>query len=314
MPEVKDVHVDRILSNVSVKYRNEDLIWMRVLPVVPVSFRSDKYYEYAKEDVFKVPDDMVSPKAEPNQIDWKVTSKNYSVVDAALADYVPVEEVENADAPLQPLTDTTEFLTMLLQNAAENRAAAKVFAAANYPTGNKVQLSGTDQWSDSANSDPIDDILVAMDAAFMRPNTLVLGNDVWVKLRAHPKILDAVKASTRFQASSGGLATVSEIASLFDVPNVLIGRARKVTSKEGQTATYGRIWGKHAALLWVPPGRLTTKSIAWAMTFVEQNFLTWRGFDGKRGVKGAHYLKVGWNYDHRIIASDVGYFIEDAVA
>jgi len=30
-------------------------------------------------------------------------------------------------------------------------------------------------------------------------------------------------------------------------------------------------------------------------------------------VKGAHYFKVAWNSDEKIIASDAGYFIQDAV-
>ena len=41
--------------------------------------------------------------------------------------------------------------------------------------------------------------------------------------------------------------------------------------------------------------------------------MTMRDFDPKRGVKGAHYIKVAWNSDEKIVASDLGYFIQDAV-
>ena len=53
MPEPKDLHVDSILSNFSVQYRNEDFIWRQVSPPVMVNKRSDKYFKYAKEDSFR---------------------------------------------------------------------------------------------------------------------------------------------------------------------------------------------------------------------------------------------------------------------
>jgi len=312
MPEAKDLHVDKALSTVSVQYRNDELIGSEVMPMVPVGMRSDKYYIYQKDDSYKIPDDMVGPKAMPNEVDWKTSTDNYSVKDYALGDYVPQEVIDNADQPLSPLADTAEFLSNLLRNAFEVRIAAKVFTAANYPAANKVTLAGATQWS-GASDNPLGDVMTAIEACFMRANTLVFGIDAWLVFRKLPEILDAVKSSTRFQ-SSGGLATQSEVAALFDVERVLVGRARKVTSKEGQTTTFGRIWGKHMSALFVPKGSLNTKSIAWGVTFSESNMLTYREFDGKRGVKGAHYVKNGWNTDEKIVASDVGYMIENAVA
>ena len=134
-----------------------------------------------------------------------------------------------------------------------------------------------------------------------------------MKFRALPEVLDAVKGATRFQGSPGGLATKTEVASLLEVDKLLVGRARYNTSKEGQTASYSRLWGKHMAALHVVknPG---IKSITFGLTISEMLRQTQRDFDKKRGVKGAHYFKVAWNSDEKVIASDLGYFIEDAVA
>ncbi|MDH4101731.1 MAG: hypothetical protein OEV28_14295, partial [Nitrospirota bacterium] len=206
-----------------------------------------------------------------------------------------------------------DFLNMLLDVAQEKRVADIVFTAASYPTGNKVTLSGTGQWSDPA-SNPINDIQNAIEGCFMRANTLIFGIDTWLKLRQHQKILDAVKAATRLQGSSGGgLVTQSEVAGLFDVERVLIGRSRYISTKEGQTPTYTRLWGKHAAALYVAPSP-GIKTITFGATFSETNRITMRDFDPKRGVKGAHYLKVAWNSDEKVIASDLGYMVENAVA
>ena len=56
------------------------------------------------------------------------------------------------------------------------------------------------------------------------------------------------------------------------------------------------------------------KTITFGATFSETRRQTQRDFDPKRGVKGAHYLKVAWNSDEKVIASDLGYMIENAVA
>jgi len=312
MPEARSLHVDSILSNLSIQYRNEEMIWRNIMPVVLVGKRSDKFYKYNKEDSYRLPDDKIGPKSLPNEYDWGVQEDNYSVSDHALGDWLPQEVIDNADNPLQPEIDTNDFLNMLLDVAQEKRVADIVFNAASYPSGNKVQLSGTAQWGGSAD-DPIGDVYDAVEGCFVRANTLVFGQEAWAVFRKLPEVLDAVKASTRYQDTPGGLATASEIAALFEVDRVLIGRARYISSKEGQTATYARLWGKHCAALYVAPGEPSIKTITFGLTFSETQRHTQRDFDPKRGIKGAHYIKVAWNSDEKVIASDLGYFIQDAV-
>ncbi len=312
MPEARSLHIDAILTNLSVKYRNADMIWPLIMPVVQVGKRSDKFFRYNKEESFKLADDKIGPKSLPNEVDWGMTTDNYSVKDHALGDWLPQEVLDNADSPLQPEVDTNDFLNMLLDVAEEKRVADIVFNAASYPTGNKVALSGTAQWGGSTDN-PINDIITAVEGCFIRANTLVFGIEAWQKFRQLPEILDAVKAATRFDATPGGLATQSEVASLFDVERVLIGRSRYISTKEGQTPTYTRLWGKHCSALHIAPNP-GIKTITFGATFSETNRLTMRDFDPKRGVKGAHYVKVAWNSDEKVIASDLGYMIENAVA
>lgn len=311
MPETKNLHVDATLSNLSIKYRNEAMLWPLVMPVIPVGKRSDKFFKYDKADSFRLVSDSIGPKSLPNEADWGVASDNYSVKDHALGDWLPQEVIDNADNPLQPEIDTNEFLNMLLDNQQEQRVANIVFNAASYPTGNKTTLSGTAQWSGSAD-DPIGDILTAVETCFIRANTLIFGADAWKIFRKLPEVLDAVKGATRQQAASGGLATTTEVANLLEVERVLVGRGRYLSSKEGQTATYARLWGKHCAALYVEPNP-GIKSIIFGAVFSETMRQTQRDFDPKRGVKGAHYIKVAWNSDEKVIASDLGYMIENAV-
>lgn len=312
MPEARDLHVDSVLTNMSVKYRNEEMIWREILPEVKVNKRSDIYYKYDKDSGFRVYDDKIGPKSEANEIDYSVSKDNYSVKDHALADYVSQEEIDNSDSPLAPEMDANDHLNDSLDVVQEQRVASMVFAAATYPAGNKVTLSGTSQWSGTAD-DPIKNVQDAVEGCFVRANTLVFGIDAWLVFRRLPEILDAVKAIAG-TSLAGGLATPSAVANLFEVDRILIGRSRYITTKEGQASTFARLWGKHMAALHLKSGNPGVRSITFGKTFVETNRLTMRMFDQKKGLKGAHYLKVGWNSDEKIIASDLGYFIENAVA
>lgn len=312
MPEAKQLHVDSILSNLSVQYRNEDMIWREVMPEVKVNKRSDLYWKYAKENAYRIYDDKIGPKSMANEIDFAVSTDNYSVKDHALSDWVTQEEIDNSDSPLAPESDANDFLNQCLDVAQEKRAADLVFAAATYPVGNKVTLAGVTQWT-GASDNPISDVQTAVETCFVRANTLVFGIDAWLVFRRLPEILDAVKAIAG-TSLNGGLATPSAVANLFEVDRVLIGRSRYISTKEGQTATYARLWGKHMAALHIKGGSNGVRSITFGKTFVETVRMTMRSFDEKRGLKGAHYLKTGWNSDEKIVASDLGYFIENAVA
>jgi len=312
MPEARALHKDAVLTNLSVKYRNEAMIWPLVMPEVKVNKRSDLFYQYNKEDSFTLADDKIGPKSMPNEVDWGVTTANYSVKDHALSDWLPQETIDNSDNPLQPELDTNDFLNLLLDIAQEKRVVDIVFNAASYPAANKVQLSGTGQWGGTADS-PIKNVLDAIEGCFTRANTFAMGADVWKVFRALPEVLDAVKGSSRYQGSPGGLATIEECRGLFEVERWLVGRARYNTAKPGQAASYSRLWGKHCAALYVDPNP-GIRSVTFGATLVETRRSTYRDFDGKRGIKGAHFFKVAWNSDEKVIAGDVGYFIQDAVA
>ena len=312
MPEARQLHQDQALTNLSLKYRNEAMIWPNIMPLVKVQHRSDKYYVYNKQDSYQLPDDKIGPKSYANEYDWGVATQNYSVRDHALADWVTVEEIENADNPLAPEVDSNEFLNLLLDIAQESRVATKVFTSGNYAAGNTVTLSGTSQWGQSAD-DPIGSLLTAIETCFLRANTIVMGVDVWLIFRKLPEILDAVKGSTRYQTQGpGGLATVDEVKGLFEVDNWYIGRGRYNTAKPGQTPTYARLWGKHVAALHIEP-EPSVKTVTFGVTFAEMLRATYTEFDGKRGIKGANYIKVAWNSDEEIIANDLGYMIVNAV-
>ena len=310
MPPPNELHVDTILTNLSLKYLNEMFIADMVLPIVKVNKRSDKFIVYNKADSYKLVDSSVGPKAQPNEVDWAVGTDNYSVNDYALADYVPIESIDNADTPLQPRMDTNDFLNEWLMLDREVRVAKLIFATATYAAANKSDLAAAKWGTDDDN--PIKNIQDAVNGCFARANTLVFGHEAWEQFRILPEVLDAVKSSTRMQDAGGGLAKHTEVAELFDVENVLVGRARYNSAKKGQAASFSRVWGSKVAALHVKknPG---VRSITFGMSFQEMMKQTQSMFDPKRGAKGADYIKVGYNCDEKLVAKDLGFLLYNVV-
>lgn len=304
----KNVHVDTTLSDLSVLYKHEPSIWREVMPTRKVTKRSNVFFVYDKDDSFRVPSDQIGPRTKANEVDFNLDTDNYSVRDHGLSDFVDQEQIDDADAPLSPQIDANEFINQLLDNAQEKRVSTIVFDEATYPAANKVQLSGTDQWSDPVNSTPLDDLFAGLDLPLVRPNTLVLGALVWTQLRKHPQILDAVRGSI-----AGGIVTKSELAEVLEIEKVVVGRKSENTAKKGQTGVFSKLWGKHASLLFIDPNP-GPKSITFGVTFMSKDRSTQRIRDDLRGVSGGEVVKTTWNSDEKVIAADVGYFIEDAIA
>jgi hypothetical protein len=104
-----------------------------------------------------------------------------------------------------------------------------------------VTLAGTSQWSDLTTgvSDPIANVETAKEAVRQavgkRANTVVMGAQVFAKLKQHPKVIDRMKYTGR------DIATPELLASLFDVQRVMIGDA--IYSNDAGTV-FTDVWGK----------------------------------------------------------------------
>lgn len=313
MPEVSQVHIDAALTNVAVAYSNPNFVADLIAPPVAVRRQSDRYFIYdAARDRLRSSNDRRAPGTEANQVDFALSNENYYCEDHALESVIPDEERENADPPIQPEIDRAEFLTDKILLNKEIDLAGKILTGGSIPG---ETLSGTDQWSDYANSDPVAEVeehkADIQEAVQIVPNTLVLGYDVYAKVRLHPKVTD------RTQYMQLGTAGPDELSKLFDVERVLVARALKNTASPGQAASLSYVWGKNAFLCYVPP-RPALKRVAFAHSFVwtmapgsvsGHVVEVWRDNHRKSDM-----IRVQRYYDQKVIAPGALYLWKDAVA
>lgn len=300
------------LTAIAVAYQNERMIADAVLPRVQVPGSTFKYTVYDKRDTFTIPDTKVGRTSRPNEVDWHATEQSSSVVPYGLEEPIPQEDIDNAaGTPIDPEMQATEQLTDLVALDREQRAANLVFNANSYAAANKTTLTNApgSQWSDPA-SNPTQVITDAIDTMIVRPNTLVLGRRVCTWLRRNPNIVKAYNQTLGDQ----GKVPMAFLSELFEIPNILVGESWVNTQKKGQAGQFARLWGLHAALLYINPVSATTKSMTFGVTAQWGERIAGTRVDPDIGLKGGTRVRVGEEVKELVLANDLGYFFQNAVA
>jgi len=302
------VHIDAALSNLSIQYKNAAFIAELVAPVLPVTKKSDKYFVYGKE-AFKLPKTSRRPGGEANEVHLNVSQDNYACERHDLSDIITDEVRKNADPPLNPEADSTEFLTDLILLDLENEIAAAMTAAASYTNSNTTTLSGTSQWSDYANSTPLTNIKTAKASVRKligrEANTLILGGDVADTLALHPDIKDLRKYTDPNVLTATGLPP--RILGL----KVLDGKATKNVAYEGLTESMSYVWGKHAIVAYIPE-RVGVKTLAAWITIRQIGFRQTKKWREEK--REGDMIEVDDCYVVKEVADQCAYLIASAIA
>ena len=306
------------LSAVAIGYKNRDvdLIADLVMPRIQKGGKKFAYMKYTQADAYTVPATRVGRKSEPTMVDFGGTLINDECVDWGLDDLVPNDEVLAFNAMphpgtlVSPLAKSASLLTGLVMLDREIRVANTVFNAANYIAANKATLAGVTQWSDFANSNPLDAMLTALDLPVFRPNTLVFGQAVWTKVRQHPRLIQAANAS----AQTGGAITRQQLADLLEVKNIFVGAGFVNTAAKGQAASISRVWGKYAAALYISEDASSADQPAWGFTAQFGERIAGVIDEPKAGLRGGQRVRVGESVKEVVSSSDVGYLWSAAIA
>jgi len=313
-PTLNQVHVDAILTQVSVAYIQEQDAFCatKVFPIIPVDKKSDLYYVYDKNDWFRDEAKRRAPATESEGSGYNVGTDNYNCDVWAIHKDVDNQTASNTDVPLNPFRDATRFVTQKMLLRQENQWAADFFTIGVWDS----DITLTDSWDDYASSDPIDDVEEGKETILgttgHKPNTLVMGYQVFRKLKNHPDIIDRIKY-TQFRVVAEDL-----LATLFGVERIMVCRAIQATNAEGEAEAYDFIQGKQALLMYVAsaPGLYEPSA---GYTFA------WRGVSQGLGeaigitripmrLKKAERVEAEKAWDNKVVAPDMGYFWTNAVS
>jgi hypothetical protein len=322
-PTQSQVHVDAILTNISVAYmqKAENFIADKVFPVVPVDKQSDRYFRYTKNDWLRDEAKTRADGTESVGSGYNITTDTYYADVFAIHKDVGDQTRANADAPINVDREAAEFVTHRLLTRRELQFVSDFMQGGVWgTTASGVSGSATTgqftQWNNYTASDPIQDIEAGkagiLSVTGYEANTLVLGYDVFRALKNHPDLVDRIKYT------SSQTITEDMLARMFDIERVLVSKAIRATNAEGATEAYGFATGKSALLAHVAPnpGLLTPSA---GYTF------QWTGVSGGLGLTigtssfrleslKATRIEAELAFDNKVVGSDLGYFWQTAVA
>lgn len=319
-PTANDLHVDTLLTQVSLAYMNEpgSYIMPSLFPVIAVNKQSDIIAEYNKDFWFRDEAKVRAPGTESDGGGFAVTkTKTYFCNNYAWHEDVADEDRRNYDSPFDPDADATALVTEKLRLREEISGSGALFTTGVWGTSGSTDLTGgTDftKWSDYGASDPITDIdITARESIFSvtgkDPRTFAMGRSVWMILKHHPDLLERIKYTQR------GLISKDLFAALLDLDEILVAQSIKATAAEGATSqTYSYIVGKVALLLYKPtrPG-LRVPSAGYTFR--------WKVFGSevamfriRMDARHADRIEGQIYFDHKQLATDCGVFMTTVVA
>ncbi|WP_372393958.1 hypothetical protein ABMY26_00240 (plasmid) [Azospirillum sp. HJ39] len=323
-PTPRDMHVDTLLTNMSVGYvQSQDKFFAnKLFPTVPVMKQTDLYPVWPKGAFFR---DQV--KARPLGgavpiVGFDVGTASYICTEYGLGTMIDDRTRANADKPFNP--DKASMRLLVGQHLIKrDRIAATTYL--------KTGVWGTDLAGvasapsagqflrfDQSGSDPIGVISKYKDRVAEQtgyePNVLTLGRATKRILKEHPQIVGKI------QYTQKGIITDALLAELFEVERILTPSAIYNTAKEGGTDNLTFIVDSKCMLLSYAASEPAMEEPSGGYTFAWTGLLPgatadWGGVieRGREGRNHSDYIEARAAYDIKLVCPDVGVFFSDVV-
>lgn len=308
MPNIKAVHVDTPLTNVSIRYTNAAFIGEIMFPPLPVKKESDKYFVYGKEHYARH-GTLRADGTEANEYNWTLSTDTYSCEEYALKTPVTDREIANADVPIKPAIDATEALTEAIQLDWEVRYQAMATAAGSYATGHSA--AATTQYNNATGS-VYADFLTGQEtirrSVQRLPNYVFIPSRVAMYIAQNTTILDLIKHthSDLLTVKSGSWVLPSVLWGM----RVVIMMSVQNTANLAQAESLSDIWDDTVIMAYIAPTP-GLKTISWGYTFQAR---TWQTKRWREEARSADLVEVSVIRDAEIVCSDCAYRITDCLS
>jgi len=302
MGRLEDLRINAYLSEVARGYTNNALIAENLFPAIDSELEKVEIFEFNKE-AFSIYNTERAVRANSNVLSPKGFNKKVTtLIEHDLAypiDYREEEESKKVKLQLHATNVVTEGLKL----KHEKQCADLVQNTANYPTGNKITLSGTSKFT-HADSDPVGIIEDAKDAVSgkiaQEPNTMIIGQDSWKILKRHKALQGLISSNIN------KIVTLNLLKEIFEIPNIFIGRAVFVD----ENGDFLRVWQDNIVLAYVPNlSSRTEYDPAFAYTVRKKNSLSVDEYR-KEGNK-LKYIRATDIYTPFMVGPEAGYLIND---
>lgn len=309
-----DVHIDVALSNISIGYSNEEYIADQVFPLIPSDKQSNKYYIWEKEMWFRNNVQLRSPGAEYPEGDLKLSNTAFFCDIFHLAYPINDEDVQNQDQAVDLEGAGADWLADQFMLNREAKFVADFFKNSVWD-GDVAGTTDFVKWSDAAGSDPIADMILGgqtiQKSTGRRPNTLVVGQEVFDALAEHPDLLE------KYKYTNTAILSKAQVAEAFRMPKLLIGSAIDNSAVEGASTSFSGeyMWPDRALLAYITPSPgLRVPTAGYTFTWeIDGSGLTIAMQRVREDRRGRTVLQARHAFDQKLVGADLGYFFDDVL-
>lgn len=293
-----NIKVDKFLTGLAVRYSNNEFVGGQFLPEYNVQKESDKYRIFRKDGFFK---------GAPKKADGATTEEatlsydegTYSAYERAIKDIVTDRAMQNADAPVRPKIDVTNFLTEKVLLSEEIDIWALLLGTSGLESGSYYgNLTATTAWIDGTDPDILKDLsdaIVAISKLIGKtPNKIGFTTEVSEAIVRDPVIREILKYHT------SAMITGNALPPTLRNMEIVIADGLWNTADEGQTASYEYIMKYRVPIAFIDAGNPLTLG----RTFVskKQKVVRWRDDD-----REGEFIKVNKVYSPAMMNLSAGY-------
>ncbi len=301
VPLRSQLHVDQLLSNVAVKYRNSRFIHEQVFPQVPVKKTSDLYRTYNRNWVIPETNRAIGGLAKENL--FEIGNSSYSLEKHALKSFVADTAAENYDIT-DLRADVTEDLVEKIMMRKEASCAA-LFTTTSWSLG--ASLAAGDTWV-TGSALPIQLFDTAASTIVgnsgVQPNFAIIPLDSYNLLKNHTTVVDRVKYTSRelSPAIVGALIGVSDLL----VPDMYFDSG--LYGASAASGAVASLWKSDFAFLGYKPAAPGFYALSSGYMFQKAKPMIRRWREEERESDA---IEIDVEYTFKVIASLSGYYINN---
>lgn len=289
-------------------FKSDGFIASALSPVVPVKHESDEYYIYSYDSLI-MPLTYRGNGAVANQATWNMSFSSYSLTEHALRDIVTDRDRNNADPGIKLDVDTTEYLTEKILMRREITLQQLVQTSTTWA--NSTSLTSTLAWTTNTTN-PITQIdsaaSVVVQTSGKTPNVVALSDTVFRTAKENTSTVDRIKYT------SADSVTPMMLARLFNVDQVLVGKATQNTAEEGiDTVTMAFIWADTVFIGYVERAPGLKKPSALYTFQQEDSGNPYIVEKYREDARKGDWVEVSSIFSHVAPATGCGYIIEDVL-
>ena len=227
----------------------QEFVGLQVAPVFPVALQAANFSKVRAQDLLQRRETLRAPGDGYARASWTVVRDHY-----ATSEYGAEEELDRRERNMYAFTGVQQELIAaerardVVLREQELRLASLLLSTTETDSeGNTMGTSAvSNAWTDKTNGTPIADINTAINAfrdqCGMSPNVLVMNDVLMRAFKLSDEVTDILKFSGFDDPKAIGPATIRAYFAESGIERVLVASARYNSAKEGQTASFSKVW------------------------------------------------------------------------